>query len=241
MKRWRMVVALAAMGATLLPGTGVQAATKVLVHWSFDGTASRTWKDVSGASGITATSGADVVLLGTAIRTPWIANHSSPPTAPGRLTTANDARLQPNTGEFAVQMRFRTTQNYGNVIQKGQSGTKGGYWKWEQPNGRLVCLFRDAQSRNLSANAGTARTNTGAWTTVRSALARRTDGTAQVTLTITVGTTAPVVRRTSWMTSVPSATARRLSISGKSSCDQVKTTCDYFAGDIDDLVIETQA
>jgi hypothetical protein len=30
-----------------------------------------------------------------------------------------------------------------------------------------------------------------------------------------------------------------LTIAGKLNCDQVNTTCDYFAGDLDNLKIET--
>ena len=40
----------------------------------------------------------------------------------------SNTRLNPGSGNFAVEFRMRTTHSFGNVIQKGQAGSKGGYW-----------------------------------------------------------------------------------------------------------------
>ena len=39
---------------------------------------------------------------------------------------------------------MRTTKPLGNIIQKGQSSTPGGYFKIQAPNGIVQCLFRGA-------------------------------------------------------------------------------------------------
>ena len=67
---------------------------------------------------------------------------TAPPPKPERLVQVNDSRLNPGNRDYAVTVRFRTTRSYGNMIQKGQSQTPGGYFKWEIPSGILMCLFR---------------------------------------------------------------------------------------------------
>jgi hypothetical protein len=37
----------------------------------------------------------------------------------------HDNRLNPGSGDFAVELRMRTTHSLGNVIQKGQAGRGG--------------------------------------------------------------------------------------------------------------------
>jgi hypothetical protein len=155
------------------------------------------------------------------------------PAKPERLVQVPDDRLNPGSRDYAVTVRFRTTHSYGNMIQKGQSETPGGYFKWEIPKGRLMCLYRSRDSRGnlLGQKAVTAPVplNDGAWHTVR--CEKTVD---RVTMTID-GTT---VVRSSRSTIGPIANTMPLSIGGKVACDQVRVTCDYFAGDIDWVRIE---
>jgi hypothetical protein len=59
-----------------------------------------------------------------------------PPADPQRLVqVANRSALNPGTGTYVVTIRMRTTQDFGNIVQKGQAGAKGGYWKLENPHG----------------------------------------------------------------------------------------------------------
>jgi hypothetical protein len=158
------------------------------------------------------------------------------PAKPERLVQVPDSRLNPGSRDYAVTVRFRTTHSYGNMIQKGQSETPGGYFKWEIPKGKLMCLYRSRDSRGnlLGQKAVTAPValNDGAWHTVR--CEKTVD---RVTMTID-GTT---VVRSSRSTIGPIANTMPLSIGGKIACDQVRVTCDYFAGDIDWVRIEASS
>jgi hypothetical protein len=92
---------------------------------------------------------------------------NQPPANPQRLVQVpHNARLNPGTGDFAVEVRLRTTHSFGNVIQKGQSGSAGGYFKLQQPNGKISCLFRGSAGSS-TASSGTTRVNDGQWHTVR--------------------------------------------------------------------------
>jgi hypothetical protein len=91
---------------------------------------------------------------------------NQPPADRQRLVTVIDDRLNPRRHAFAVTVRFRTTRSFGNVIQKGQAGSPGGYFKWEIPKGRLTCLFRgvvDGTKVGRAVNSGARRLNDGAW------------------------------------------------------------------------------
>lgn len=160
---------------------------------------------------------------------------TAPPPKPERLVQVNDSRLNPGNRDFAITVRFRTTRSYGNMIQKGQSQTPGGYFKWEIPSGILMCLFR---SRSLNGtllgeksvkSPATMPLNDGVWHTVR--CEKTVD---RVTMTIDGTTTVQSNRGTigSISNNVP------LTIAGKGNCDQVEVTCDYFSGNIDYVRIE---
>jgi chitodextrinase len=161
---------------------------------------------------------------------------TAPPPKPERLVQVNDSRLNPGNRDFAITVRFRTTRSYGNMIQKGQSQTPGGYFKWEIPSGILMCLFR---SRSLNGtllgeksvkSPASMPLNDGVWHTVR--CEKTVD---RVTMTIDGTTTVQSNRGTigSISNTVP------LTIAGKGNCDQVEITCDYFSGNIDYIRIET--
>jgi len=51
------------------------------------------------------------------------------PVNPGRLVQVDDEQLNPGVRDYSVKLRFRTSRAFGNVIQKGQSGAKGGCFK----------------------------------------------------------------------------------------------------------------
>lgn len=196
------------------------------------GTGTRVLVDSSG-NALNGTIGSDVlngVSFNGAIghKFPWVLPNK-PPANPNRLDQIpNSTLLNPGTRDYAVTVRYRTTQNFGNVIQKGQAGSvnTGGYWKWEQPFGIVMCLFRDA---NTSVNAKSPiALNDGQWHTVR---CERT----ATRLTMTVDDT-HVVRRNARPHNI--SNTRPITIGGKLNCDQVEITCDYFVGEIDYVRIE---
>ena len=165
---------------------------------------------------------------GIGYRFPYV-KPNTPPADPAHLVTIPDNdRLDPGTGNFAVEIRMRTTHSFGNVIQKGQAGSKGGYWKFQQPSGKITCLFRGSAGSS-TGTSGTVRVNDGNWHTVR---CERTS--SMVTMLVD----GRVTSRNRNATGTISNT-RPVTIAGKGNCDQVEITCDYFSGDIDYVRIET--
>ena len=139
----------------------------------------------------------------------------------------HDARMNPDAADFAVTVRYRTTRSFGNVIQKGQNQTVGGYFKFEAPTGHMTCLFKGSLG-NQRALTSPQALNDGLWHTVRcerltTGLTMYVDGVLTMSLSGPTGTI---------------ANDKNLSIGGKSVCDQVVVTCDYFVGDIDYIRLE---
>ena len=233
MLRRRLLTVTAALAGVLVLAVPANAATPV-ANWQMNEAAgARTMADSSG-NGLNGTIGTHVqtgVALsggGTGYRFPYV-KPNTPPADPEHLVTVpNNSRLNPGTGNFAVEFRMRTTHSFGNVIQKGQAGSKGGYWKFQQPSGKISCLFRGSLGSSATSS-GTVRVNDGNWHTVR---CERTS--SSVTMWVDGVFTGRNRNATGTI-----ANTRPLSIAGKSNCDQIAITCDYFSGDIDYVKIET--
>jgi hypothetical protein len=182
---------------------------------------------LSGIVGSHVQTGVALTGGGTGYRFPYL-KPNTPPADPAHLVTIpHNDRLNPGTGNFAVEFRMRTTHSFGNVIQKGQAGSPGGYWKFQQPSGKISCLFRGSAGSS-TASSGTVRVNDGAWHTVRcertsSSVVMRVDG---------------VVTGRNFNATGSIANTKPLTIAGKLNCDQINITCDYFAGDIDYVTIQ---
>ena len=164
------------------------------------------------------------VMGATVYRWPF-ASPTAPPPKPERIVQANSNSLNPGSGTYTVSLRYRTTQHFGNIVQKGQAGSAGGYFKVENPHGQINCVFRGVVSGKLVRKAVTspAVLSDGAFhvaTCTRTANA----------LTLTID--GSVVDTAHGSTGNISNT-RPVTIGGKLNCDQVKTTCDYYTGDID--------
>ena len=161
----------------------------------------------------------------------WVfTSPTAPPAKPERIVQANSSTLNPNSGNYTVVLRYRTTKHFGNIVQKGQAGSSGGYFKIENPNGRLTCVFRGTNSsgnfqRKQVVSPGVL--SDGQWHVARCA---RTA--SALTLTIDGSVVATANGSSGNITN-----NRPISIAGKLNCDQVKTTCDYFTGDIDYITI----
>lgn len=192
-----------------------------------------TMRDSSG-HGVTGKIG-KVVKTGThvqgsvAYRFPFAPPNRTPADTP-RLVTVNSSALNPGSRNFSVTIRYRTTKTFGNIMQKGQHGAKGGYWKLEAPHGKLTCLFRgvvNGQLKGKTVNSGVAL-NDGNWHTVT---CLRT----ATRLTMTIDGTK--TRRANGATGTISNKVP-MTIGGKVNCDQVKVTCDFFTGDIDRIEVK---
>lgn len=230
-----MLSVTAALAGVLLMAAPAHAAiNRPVGNWQMNEAAgARTAVDSSGngLNGVIGTSvqtGAALTGGGTGYRFPYI-KPNSPPADPQHLVTVpNDNRLNPGTGDFAIEFRMRTTHSFGNVIQKGQAGSKGGYWKFQQPSGKISCLFRGSAGSSATGS-GSVRVNDGNWHTVRC------ERTASMVTMIIDG----VVTGRNRNATGTIANTRPMTIAGKGNCDQVAITCDYFSGDIDYVKIET--
>jgi hypothetical protein len=168
-------------------------------------------------------------------RWPWT-NPGAPPAKPQRLVRVSDARVNPGSRDYSVTVRFRTTAASGNMLQKGQALTPGGFFKIEVPGGRAYCLFTSRDSRGNLRGQHEVRSprklNDGAWHTLR--CEKRAD---QVIMTVDGST----VVRSGVGRIGPIANSLPLTIGGKSQCDQVTVDCDYFSGHIDWVRIQASS
>ena len=226
------IVALAASSMLAGPASIAHAAAgHVLAVWEMnEPTGARTMRDSSG-HGLDGLIGDEV---GTATQVDDARGYrfgrlrpDTPPTHPRHLVIVPDSSyLNPGTGYFAVTLRLRTVDQFGNIIQKGQATVPGGSWKLQIPNGHVQCWFRGSAGAVLVT--APRQINDGRWHVVR---CERTE--QGVTLAIDGSA---VAGRYGWTGRI--ANDWPLSIGGKTVCDQRTVGCDYFSGDIDYVAIE---
>lgn len=230
----RLVLVVAVVTATVgSGGTAVAQAVALrpVAVWELnEGRGARTMVDSSG-HGLDGRVGAEVETGvdkdgATAYFFPRLQPNTPPPHPEHLVTVADNVALDPGDRTYAVTFRMITTHSFGNIIQKGQAGSAGGYFKFQAPNGIVQCLFRG--SAGSGGTQSDRRLNDGKWHTIR--CERSADA---VTLTVD-GTV--VGRHRGWTGTI--ANAMPLSIGGKTHCDQVKVTCDYFPGYLDRVRID---
>jgi hypothetical protein len=147
---------------------------------------------------------------------------NTPPAHPEHLVSIpDDPSLDPGSSSYSIEIRYRTTNKFGNLIQKGQAATKGGQIKIQLPQGRPTCYFKGSLGR--VGTGAPAPLNDGAWHTLRctrtpSAVDFYVDG-------VRVG------HKNGASGLIDNALP--MTIGGKPNCDQVTVTCDYFGGDVD--------
>ncbi len=225
---WGVVTAVAVLGLAV-PADG--AATKTVALYSMNEKPGATvlidssGRGHDGVIGATVKSG-KVIGGATAHRFPYL-KPNTPPAVPSHLDRVADTTdLDPETADFAITIRYRTHKKFGNVVQKGQSHTPGGYYKLQAPKGKISCLFRGAAG-SKSVNSGIAL-NDGKWHTIR----------CERTATKVVMTIDGTKKRTANGATGSISNKKPLTIGGKSQCDQITVTCDYFVGDIDYIRFE---
>ena len=141
------------------------------------------------------------------------------PRAPG--TVPDNAALDPGTGSWSIEIRYKTTNGFGNIIQKGQSHTVGGQFKMQLPGGRPQCYSRARSAATV--RAGRRRSTTACGT--RCCASRTSDSVTLYVDGIKRG------KKVGPMGNIDNDFP--LTIGGKPACDQIKVTCDYFGGVID--------
>lgn len=240
MSKGRLRRAAARLGmATALVATGVLAgaapahadASRTVAFWSMDEpTGSSVLVDSSG-NGHNGTIGADVTTgthyagaTGHRFATVLPSEMAYRPGHVDLVPASND--FNPEAGNFSFTIRYRTTYSFGNIMQKGQGSNPGGYWKFEAPGGSPKCLFRGSNGDSRTGYVDGSLAD-GLWHTVTcirtpTYVDMYVDGVRTSHLTGPTGTISNTVQ---------------FSIGGKSICDGVKVTCDYFVGDIDYIKI----
>ncbi len=147
---------------------------------------------------------------------------TTPPASPERVIQVSDnLNLEPGDQDFTVEIRYRTKEKFGNIIQKGQAQSKGGQWKIQNPKGIPSCLFKGPNGR--VATGAKTPLNDNQWHTLTCVLTS-----TSVTLYVDGvqrnkknGSTGTIDNK------IP------MTIGGKIECDQITVTCDYFSGQID--------
>jgi hypothetical protein len=228
MKGLRAAVAAGAagvLGALFFAPPASAASLTTLALWNMNETSGSTLVDSSG-HGINGTIGSEVVKGG-GVHTFNYLKPNTPPAHPGHLDTVNSSKLNPGTRDFSITIRAKWTEPFGNMIQKGQSGTAGGYFKWQAPKGIVQCLFRGS-SGNAGVSSKTALNN-GAWHVITC-----TRTATQVQMIVDGKVTATLKHATGNISN-----SKPLSIAGKTSCDQINVTCDYWVGQMDYVQIQT--
>lgn len=145
----------------------------------------------------------------------------APPSPERIIQIPDNAYLDPGSDTFTIEIRYRTKEKFGNIIQKGQSRTVGGQWKIQNPQGIPSCLFKSASGR--VATSAKTPLNDNLWhvlTCVKSdtSVTMYVDG---VYRNKKNGTTGSIDNK------------KAVTIGGKIECDQIRVTCDYFSGQID--------
>jgi PKD repeat protein len=144
----------------------------------------------------------------------------------GRVVTVPDnAAIDPQTSEFAVEVRINTEATDGVIAQKGESGTAGGQWRVQLAGGQAACLFRSDAVRGAAQS--TTDVSDGTWHTITCELTG-TGTTVYVDTTKERHQNKPVTGGID--NSVP------LTVGGKVGCGNV-TACDYFVGLVDYIKI----
>jgi hypothetical protein len=232
--RRRLVVVFVVLAGAFAMATPVDAAIdQPVADWQLNERAGTRTMVNSLGTGMNGTIGAHVIVGtalsggGTGYRFPYLQPNTPPADPEHVVRVPHDSRLNPGTGDFAVEFRMRTTRSFGNILQKGQAGSAGGYFKFQQPSGKISCLFRGSVGSS-TASSGTVRVNDGLWHTVRcertsSSVVMKVDG---------------VVTGRNFNATGSIANTRPLSIAGKLNCDQINITCDYFVGDLDYVKIQ---
>jgi Concanavalin A-like lectin/glucanases superfamily len=223
--RWGAVL-VASTSMLWASGGAVGAATSVTHDYEMNEPAGATVMKDTGTTRVNGKIGSGVttgvhVSGATAYRFPFL-KPNTPPAHPEHLVSVPDSpSVDPGNSNYSIEIRYRTTNAFGNLIQKGQAQTSGGQIKIQLPKGRPSCYFLGSAGR---VGAGGPRAlNDGRWhllrcTRTNSAVDLYVDG-------VRVGHKNGV--------SGDLDNSFPLTIGGKPRCDQIKVTCDYFSGDVD--------
>ena len=139
------VPALVLAGMTV--GQPAQAATvQTVALWNMTEPAGSTVLVDSSGHGLNGSIGTSIALNGAYATFPTIVRGTGGTIDPQHLEVINSPQLNPGTSDFIVTVRLlipSVAASFGNVMQKGQTGTPGGFWKIQLDGGagRVLCDF----------------------------------------------------------------------------------------------------
>jgi hypothetical protein len=229
MRRSLIAVTAAVAMAVLAAGPAGAATTKTLALWNMnEKPGAKTLVDSSG-NGINATIGAHVILNGTYQNFPYVKGGVGGVVDPAHIDLVNSALLNPGTRDFAVTVRMKFTIPVGDVLQKGQSGAVGGLFKIELDSGggKVDCSFVSPTGSGQVWSS--IKINDGLWHVVTC-----TRTATQVSVSVDGAVVGKIVHATGAISNT-----WPLTIGGKSKCNQTTVFCDYFAGQVDYVKIQT--
>lgn len=142
------------------------------------------------------------------------------------IPEAADGSLDPGSGAFSISFKMRNKEHFGNILQKGQSRTVGGQVKFQIPKGKLSCMFK-TPTGTATATTGTMLLDDNLWHSIRC---------DRTPTSVTLYVDGVRVGRSNHVTGTLD-NKKPWSIGGKSECDAVTVTCDYFSGGIQDLTM----
>ncbi len=148
-----------------------------------------------------------------------------PPAAVGRVVQVPDSNgldIQDPSVRFTVEFKMRTNKGYGNIMQKGQATTAGGQFKIEAPFGLVRCVFVGANGSYVSVPSPIA-VNDGEFHIVKCV------HNANSVETWVDGAMVAVKNQKTG----PINNAKPFVVGGKTQCNQVTVTCDYYSGYLD--------
>jgi hypothetical protein len=223
---------VAAAGGALGGANTAHAAFRVVVNYQMNEPAgSRVMNDsgpnnIDGTIGTLLTAGATYGGA-TGYRYPFSQPNQTPANRERLAVAPHNNALNPGASDYAIEFRYRTTRSFGNMVQKGQNKTAGGYFKFEQPKGFMTCLFKGGNGQQRAVKSPVA-TNDGQWHTIRC---------ERTAWGVKLWVDGRLVKQLAGPTGTISNN-KPLSIGGKYECNQTTITCDYFQGDIDYVKIE---
>jgi Laminin G domain len=234
---YKTVVGIAAGAVVLLSaGMGVGPAAATTLHtvalWNMNEAPGSTVLVDSSGNGLNGTIGTSIALNGAYQTFPTITRGSGGTVDPQHLDIINSPLLNPGTSDFIVTVRLlipSVAASLGNVMQKGQTGTVGGFWKiqLDTGNGHVICEFVSPTGSGGIASSQVVADDQ--WHTVTCERSATTVSTTVDGVTTQVARTVGAISN-----NIP------LSIGGKSLCTATPMhDCDYFVGSIQSVQIQT--
>jgi Laminin G domain len=240
MRRGLVAVVVTALCAVAFGPAGTAQASTVVALWNMNEAPGSTVLVDSSGNNINGTIGTSITPNGAYQSFPQVKRGFNNATFdPQHLDVINDPRTNPGTSDFIVTVRVKIAKPsdaFGNIMQKGQTGSPTGFWKIELDGpvrGEVFCGFRSIVS-GVTTNGGIRSPINIADNQWHIVTCERGPGFVSTTVDghVTKQGNSPTGAITN---NVP------LTIGGKLNCTAatVNHDCDYFVGQIDYVQIQT--